>query len=84
MRHIEVEYQDDTHAFVDDHGLEDLVRLGQIKKFHRPSERRWVTIGIDAVRSGRKSSYTGCERRRTGGYLEMTPVDRQKDARISC
>ncbi len=84
MRHIEVKYQDDTHAFVDDYALEDLIRLGLIKKFYRPSEKKWVTIGTDAVRSGRRSSYTGCEKRRTGGYTEMIPVDRQKGARIPC
>lgn len=84
MRHIEVKYQDDTHAFVDDYAMEDLIRLGLIKNFYRPSERRWVTIGIDVVRSGRKSSYSGCERRRTGRYAEMIPVYRQKDARIPC
>jgi hypothetical protein len=84
MRHIEVKYQDDTHAFVDDYALEDLIRSGLIKMFYRPSEKRWVTIETDAVRSGRKSSYGGCERRRIGRYTEMIPVDRQKDARVHC
>ena len=84
MRHIEVEYHDDTHAFVDDHELEDLIRFGIIKKFYRPSEKRWVAIGIDEVRCGRESGYTGCERRRTGHYPEMLPVGRGNDSPISC
>ena len=83
MRHIEVEYQDETHAFVDDYALEDLIRLRLIKKFYRPSERKWVAIGIDALRSG-KSSYTGCEKRRTGRYTEMIPVVQRENARVAC
>ena len=81
MRHIEVEYQDETHAFIDDYTLEKLIRLRLIKRFYRPSERRWVAIGFDAVRS-EKGIYTGWERRRTGRYWEMIPVVRQKEARI--
>ena len=82
MRHIEVEYLEGNHAFVDDHALEGLIGLGLIKKFYRPSERRWITIGIDAVRSSGNKIYSGCERRRTGHYWAMAPVVQQKDARV--
>ena len=51
MRHLEVEYQDGRHAFVDDHSLENLIKSNQIKGFFRPSEKRWITIAIDAVRT---------------------------------
>jgi hypothetical protein len=73
MRHVEVKYQNDTHAFVDDYLLEDLIRSKQIKQFFRPSERRWITIGIDPVRIG-KSLYWGKERRRAGHFEEMIPL----------
>ena len=72
MRHIEVEYQDGSHAFVDDHSLENLIKSNRIKQFFRPSEKRWITIGIDAVRSS-KGNYCGTERRRTGRTEEMIP-----------
>jgi hypothetical protein len=84
MRHIEVEYLEGNHAFVDDHALEGLIRLGLIKEFYRPSESRWITIGIDAVRGAGKTHYSGCERRRTGHLREMVPVGQRKDARIPC
>jgi hypothetical protein len=73
MRHVEVKYQNDTHAFVDDYLLEDLIRSNQIKQFFRPSEKRWITIGTDPVRSG-KSFYRGKERRRIGHFEEMIPL----------
>jgi hypothetical protein len=72
MRHVEVRYQNDTHAFIDDYLLEDLIRSKQIKQFFRPSEKRWITIGIDPVRMG-KSFYLGKERRRMGHVEEMIP-----------
>ena len=72
MRHIEVEYQNDTHAFVDDYSLENLIKSNQIKQFFRPSEKRWITVGIDTVRSG-KGHYYGMERRRTGLSEETIP-----------
>jgi hypothetical protein len=80
MRHVEVTYQNDTHAFVDDYLLEDLIRSKQIKQFFRPSERRWITIGIDPIRVG-KSFYRGKERRRAGHFQEMIPYpEREKRA----
>jgi len=73
VRHIEVEYQDGGHAFVDDYSLENLIKSNQIKQFFRPSEKRWITVGIDPVRS-RKGHYYGMERRRTGRSEEMIPL----------
>jgi len=73
MRHIEVVYQNDTHAFVDDFSLDDLIRSRMIKRFYRPSEKRWITIGIGPLRSAQKD-YCGMERRRSGGFAEMIPL----------
>ncbi len=73
MRHIEVKYQNGTHAFVDDYLLEALIRSGKIQQFYRPSEKHWITIGVDPIRR-QKSTYTGRERRRTGHFQEMLPM----------
>ena len=80
MRHVEVEYQDGVHTFVDDYSLENLIKSNQIKRFYRPSEKHWITVGIDPVRSG-KGNYCGMERRRTGRSEEMIPWrEREKGA----
>jgi hypothetical protein len=72
MRHIEVQYRDETHAFVDDYLLDSLIRSGKITHFYRPSEGRWIQIGVDPTRKG-TSAPPGRERRRTAGFLEMLP-----------
>lgn len=82
MRHIEVEYADGSHAFIDDYLLEGLIKSKQINKFFRPSEKRWITIGIDPVRS-RRGNYCGLERRRTGRSGEMIPL-RELEKRADC
>jgi hypothetical protein len=78
MRHIEVKFQNDTHAFVDDYLLETLIRSGQIKQFYRPSEHRWITIGIDLIRNS-PCGYRRTERRRSGHSTEMIPRPVEKE-----
>ncbi len=73
MRHIEVKYQNGTHAFIDDYLLGALIRSGEILQFYRPSEKRWVTIGIDPIRK-EKRAFSGRERRRSGHSGAMTPM----------
>ncbi len=73
MRHIEVEYPDGRHAFIDDYLLEGLIESKQINRFFRPSERRWITIGMGPLRRW-KGKYCGMERRRTGRTEEMIPL----------
>jgi hypothetical protein len=73
MRHIEVKYQDGSDAFVDDYLLDALIHSRQIQQFYRPSEKRWITIGIDPVRKERVG-FSGRERRRAGHYGEMLPL----------
>ncbi len=83
MRHIEVEYLDGRHAFIDNYFLQSLIDSNQIIRFFRPSEKRWITIGIDTVRS-RKGNYWGFERRGTGRTEEMIPLrERQSFAKHS-
>jgi len=73
MRHIEVQYQDGTHAFVDDYLLDSLIRSRQISDFYRPSEMRWIHIGVDPIRK-EKGHPPGGERRRSGHFQEMLPL----------
>jgi hypothetical protein len=73
MRHIEVKYPNGTHAFVDDYLLDSLIHSRKIQQFYRPSEKRWITIGIDPIRE-KVRDYSGRERRRTGHYRDMLPL----------
>jgi len=73
MRHIEVKYQDGTHAFVDDYLLDSLIRSARITHFYRPSEMRWIQIGVDPIRK-EQGPPPRKERRRTGHLLEMLPL----------
>ena len=82
MRHIEVEYSNGRHAFIDDYLLEGLINSKKIIRFFRPSEKRWITIGIGPVRSW-KGIYCERERRRTGRTEEMVPL-REWRKRADC
>jgi hypothetical protein len=82
MRHIEVKYQDGTHAFVDDYLLDSLIRSGKIQQFYRPAEKRWIIIGVDPIRK-EKREYPGAERRRTGHCREMVPLPSSASLRDS-
>jgi hypothetical protein len=73
MRHIEVEFQDGSHAFIDDFLLSDLINSKMIRRFYRPSERRWIYIGINPIRMG-QSEHRGIERRRAGHFDSMIPI----------
>ncbi len=83
MRHIEVEYQDGTHAFVDDYQLENLIRQSKIEMFYRPSEKKWAVIGVDPIRSGAAGPRNEIERRRTGPFRQMVPVELLPGSRAS-
>ncbi len=80
MRHIEVEYEDGRHMFIDDYLLEGLIKSKQIKQFFRPSQKRWIAIGIGPIRSW-KGNYWGMERRRTGRSEEMIPLFNQENVK---
>jgi hypothetical protein len=43
--------------------LDTLITSDQIKQFYRPSEERWVTLGVDPVRKA-ENTHRGPERRR--------------------
>ena len=59
---LRVLYNNDKFDYVNDLALDRLITTLEIKKFYRPSEERWITIGIDPTR-GRGGYYTGVDRR---------------------
>jgi hypothetical protein len=60
---LRVQYYNDKFDYVNDFALGRLITTNEIKKFFRPSEERWITVGIDTVR-GAGGNYTGPDRRR--------------------
>jgi len=64
MMHIRVVYYNDKYDYVTDLKFQELLGLKQVKRFYRPSEKRWVTVGIDRIR-GMGGTYSGLDRRKT-------------------
>jgi hypothetical protein len=62
MRHLWVRYTNGTSDVVGQKMLDDLLAEKAIEQFYRPSESRWVTLGVDSIR-GVGGCYVGPERR---------------------
>jgi hypothetical protein len=62
MRHLWVRYANGTSDVVGQVMLDDLLVENKINQFYRPSESRWITLGIDPVREN-GGRYAGPERR---------------------
>ncbi len=61
---IKVCYNDNTYDIVSSIMLQRLIDSDKIKMFYRYSEKRWVAIGEDAIRSRSiTENYAGPERR---------------------
>jgi hypothetical protein len=59
---IKVKYKNNRFDLVKGELLDFLLKEGKVKQFYRYSEDRWITVGRDPVRAGRKI-YFGTERR---------------------
>ena len=59
---LRVQYHNNKFDYVSEFALGKLINTNEIKKFYRPSEERWITVGRDAVR-GTGGYYTGPDRR---------------------
>jgi hypothetical protein len=47
---LQVQYQNGNHDYVDSWKLNELIDLGQVKQFYRPSENRWIDVELDPMR----------------------------------
>jgi hypothetical protein len=59
---IRVQYNNDVYDYVPDRVLNQQIVRKNIKRFYRPSEKKWVTVGVDRIR-GVGGAYDGAERR---------------------
>jgi hypothetical protein len=59
---LQVQYQNDRFDYVQPVVLDRLIASGQLKKLYRPMDKRWATVGVDAIR-GSGGSYSGADRR---------------------
>lgn len=59
---LRVQYYDNKFDYVNEQALGMLINAKGVKRFYRPSEERWITIGIDPIR-GVGGDYAGPNRR---------------------
>jgi hypothetical protein len=59
---LHVQYRNDRYDYVDTHTLDMLLADVNIRKFFRPSEKRWVNVYHDSIR-GLGGHYSGPNRR---------------------
>lgn len=74
MWHIAVKYYNNVYDFVPPFTLDALLLSEQIKEFYRPSEQRWIKLGVDQIR-GIGGDYNGSERRRPICTKIVPPVE---------
>jgi hypothetical protein len=61
---LHIQYPDDRYDWVSDFVLDRLLLHNWVKRFFRPSEDRWVTVGVDPIRgAGGHHLYLGPDRR---------------------
>jgi len=63
MWYLRVQYTNNSHDIVPATMLNRLISSEQIIRFYRPSEKRWVKLGLDPIRKER-CPYDGPERRK--------------------
>jgi hypothetical protein len=62
MRYLTIRYKNNLEDIVPAPLLDQLIATDSIKQFCRPSEQRWIMLGIDKTR-GMGGAYEGLERR---------------------
>jgi hypothetical protein len=63
MRYLAVKYRNNVEDIVSAPLLDQMIASGSIRQFYRPSEQRWIILGVDRIR-GTGGTYEGEERRR--------------------
>jgi hypothetical protein len=61
---IRVQYQNNLYGIVDSPTLDWLLLGKTVRRFYRPSEKRWVDVYRDPIR-GLGGDYSGFDRRQT-------------------
>lgn len=61
--HIRVTYHDGRYDYVIQRIFQSYLDGNKIKQFYRHSEKKWVIIGIDPIRTNNDNNYNGIERR---------------------
>ena len=59
---LQVQYENYHFYFVASHALDKLLARKKVRRFYRPSEKRWVDVSRDPIR-GSGGRYSGPERR---------------------
>lgn len=59
---LHIQYQNNKFDYVNHYFLDRLINTRRIKRFFRPSEEKWVIIGVDPIR-GNGGDFEGQERR---------------------
>ncbi len=67
---LRVQYHNNEYNYVSSSMLDKLIADEEISKFYRPSEKRWITPGIDPVRTVNPLAYEGLERRQSAATME--------------
>ena len=62
---LKVQYHNGAYDIISADTLQSLIINGKIKKFYRYSERKWIIIGADPIRSKPLITHGGSERRST-------------------
>ncbi len=63
MRHLWIRYANGTSDVVGQKMLDELLARNKVAQFYRPSESRWITLGIDPIRGDGGGFYIGPDRR---------------------
>ncbi len=70
MRYLAVKYKNNVEDIVSAALLDQMIASDSIRQFYRPSEQRWIILGVDKIR-GIGGAYEGEERRRFNVKLNM-------------
>ena len=70
---VHVQYQNARYDFVNAPTLDRLLKRSDVRRFYRPSEKRWVFVDRDhdPIR-GSGGRYSGPERRHSSGKKTVT------------
>jgi hypothetical protein len=69
---LRVQYLNFGCADVDVASLEKLLEEKKLRRFYRPSEKRWVNVSTDPIR-GMGGNYSGPERRHSHRHIHFDP-----------